>query len=162
MPAAMYRARGAQRPQADGLLQEFHPFVQGDRQPLTKLLKREAFRWTPEAATAFESQKVALTSTPVLQLPNFAQPFIVDCDASGLGIDVVLHQGQGPIAFFSRAMVPHHAKLAAYERELISLVKVVCHWHSYLWPLEFVVRTADHFSLKYLLDQHLSTIPQHN
>jgi hypothetical protein len=58
-------------------------------------------------------------------------------------------------------MAPHHAKLAAYERELIELIKVVHHWHPYLWPREFVVYT-DHFSLKYLLHQRLSTIPQHH
>jgi hypothetical protein len=76
----------------------------------------------------FDSLKAALTSAPVLQLPDFAQPFVVDCDASGSGIDVVLHQGQGLVAFFSRVMAPHHAKLVAYERELIRLVRAACHW----------------------------------
>jgi hypothetical protein len=33
----------------------------------------------------------------------------------------------GPIAFFSRAIAPHHDKLVAYERELIGLVKAVRH-----------------------------------
>jgi hypothetical protein len=70
-------------------------------------------------------------------------------------------QGDGPIAFFSRVMAPHHLKLAAYERELIGLVKAVRHWWPYLWPKEFIVRTY-HFNLKYLLDQRLSTISQHN
>jgi hypothetical protein len=65
------------------------------------------------------------------------------------------------ISFFSCAMGPHHAKLVAYERELIGLVKAVLHWRSYLWPRDFVVCT-NHFSLKYLLDQRLSTVPQHN
>jgi hypothetical protein len=39
-------------------------------------------------------------------------------------------------------------------------VQVVHHRRPYLWRHEFMVRT-DHFSLKYLLDQRLSTIPQH-
>jgi hypothetical protein len=51
--------------------------------------------------------------------------------------------------------------LAAYESELISLVKAVCHWRPYLWPCKFIIRT-DHFSQKYLLDQRLSMIPQHS
>jgi hypothetical protein len=50
--------------------------------------------------------------------------------------------------------------LAAYERELIGLVKAVHHWRPYLWTRPFVVRT-DHYALKFLLDQRLSTIPQH-
>jgi len=58
-------------------------------------------------------------------------------------------------------VAPHHAKLPAYERELIGLVKVVRHWRPYLWGRSFVVRT-DHHSLKFILDQRLSTIPQHN
>jgi hypothetical protein len=94
-------------------------------------------------------------------LPDFSKPFIVDCDASGAGVSAVLHQDAGPLAFFSRAVAPHHAKLAAYERELIGLVKAVQHWRPYLWTRPFVVRT-DHFSLKYLLDQRLSMILQHD
>jgi hypothetical protein len=128
--------------------------------PLTVLLKKEAFVWTPDATAAFDALKVALTTGPVLQLPDFDAPFIVDCDASGTGFSAVLHQGQGPIAFFSRQVAPQHAKLAAYERELIGLVQAVRHWRPYLWPREFIVRT-DHCSLKHLLDQRLSTIPQH-
>ena len=35
------------------------------------------------------------------------------------------------------------------------------HWRPYLWGRRFLVRT-DHFSLKFLLDQRLATIPQHH
>lgn len=73
---------------------------------------------------------------------------------------MVLHQGTGAIAFFSRPFSPRHMKLAAYERELIGLVQAVRHWRPYLWGSRFVVRT-DHYALKFLLDQHLSTLPQH-
>jgi hypothetical protein len=48
----------------------------------------------------------------------------------------------------------------AYERELIGVVQAVRHWWPYLWGHHFVIRT-DHFSLKYLLDQRFSTVPQH-
>jgi hypothetical protein len=63
-------------------------------------------------------------------------------------------------AFFSKPIAPHHAKLAAYERGLIGLVHTDCHWRPYQWGCQFLICT-DHFSLKFLLDQKLTTIPQH-
>jgi hypothetical protein len=93
-------------------------------------------------------------------MPDFAKVFTVDSDASGAGFGAVLHQGAGPLAFFSRPFAARHLKLAAYERELIGLVQAVRHWRPYLWGWPFLVRT-DHYSLKYLLDQRLSTVPQH-
>jgi hypothetical protein len=128
--------------------------------PLTQLLKRESFRWSLEAAAAFDAWKNAPTSAPALQLPNFDKTFIIDCDASGLGFGAVLHHGARPMSFFNGAIAPHHAKLATEERELIVLVKVMRHWWPYLWMRSFILQT-NHFSLKYLLDQHLSMIPQH-
>lgn len=127
---------------------------------LTKLLRKEAFFWTEEATAAFQALQRALTTAHVLQLPDFAQPFVVECDASGTGFGAVLHQGGGPIAFFSRQIAVRHAKLAAYERELIGLVQAVRHWRPYLWGWEFVVRT-DHYSLKFPINQRLATILQH-
>jgi hypothetical protein len=128
--------------------------------PLTRLLRRDAFVWDAEAAEAFQALQRALTTGPVLQMPDFDQLFMVDCDASGVGFGAVLHQGAGALAFFSRPFAARHLKLAAYERELIGLVQAVRHWRPYLWGRHFLIRT-DHYSLKFLLDQRLSTIPQH-
>ena len=85
--------------------------------PLTALLKGAAFQWNDVAERAFLDLKHALMTAPLLQLPDFSCCFFVDCDASGAGFGAVLHQGDGAIAFFSRAVVPHHAKLPAYERQ---------------------------------------------
>jgi hypothetical protein len=93
-------------------------------------------------------------------MSDFSRQFIVDCDASGTGFGAMLHQGEGPLAFFSRPFAARHSKLAAYEREPISLVQAVRHCHPYLWGWRFLVRT-DHYSLKFLLDQRFSTVPQH-
>jgi transposase InsO family protein len=128
--------------------------------PLTRLLRKEAFAWDAAADEAFSNLKRALSSAPVLQMPDFERLFVVDCDASGTGFGAVLHQGAGPLAFFSRPLAARHVKLAAYELELIGLVQAVRHWRPYLWGRRFLVRT-DHYSLKFLLDQRLSTVPQH-
>ena len=124
-------------------------------------MRKNSFQWTEAASTAFGKLKAALSAAPVLHLPDFTRNFIVDCDASGSGFGAVLHQDDGPIAFFSRPFAARHLKSAAYERELIGLVQAVRHWRPYLWGHAFVIRT-DHYALKFLLDQRLSTIPQNH
>lgn len=95
--------------------------------PLTRLLRRGAFAWDNEIEAAFQALKRALTTGPVFQMPDFDNPFMVDCDASGVRFGAVLHQGAGPLAFFSRPFAARHLKLVAYQRELIGLVQVVRH-----------------------------------
>jgi len=53
--------------------------------PLTALLKKEGFSWGEEAAAAFTALKAAVTSVPILAMPDFTNPFIVECDASSHG-----------------------------------------------------------------------------
>jgi hypothetical protein len=129
--------------------------------PLTALLKKDSFLWDDEAKVTFMALKVAVTSSPLLTMPDFAKLFVVECDTSSSGFGTVLVQEGHPVAFFSRPVTPRHRALAAYERELIDLVQAIRHGRPYLWGWHFIVKT-DHFSLKYLLDQRLATIPQHH
>ncbi|XP_041009386.1 uncharacterized mitochondrial protein AtMg00860-like [Juglans microcarpa x Juglans regia] len=58
--------------------------------PFTNLLKKDAFNWRDEASKAFENLKKAVTNPPILALPDFSKPFLLECDASGRGISVVI------------------------------------------------------------------------
>ncbi|GKC97284.1 putative mitochondrial protein [Tanacetum coccineum] len=52
----------------------------------------------------------------VLKLPKFNEPFIVETNASGIGIGVVLQQGGHPIAYMSKALAPKHH---SYDYEIV-------------------------------------------
>jgi hypothetical protein len=119
--------------------------------PLTALLRKNAFSWTPAATEAFLHLKAAVTRPPVLCLPDFTQEFLIECDASGLGLGVALMQDNHPIAFFSQALKGPALLLSTYDKELLSLVSAVQKWRPYLLGRPFKVRT-DQQALKYLLE----------
>jgi len=62
--------------------------------PLMDLLRKGAvYVWTDIQDKAFSALKQALTTAPVLGLPDFSRPFSIETDASGTRIGAVLMQG---------------------------------------------------------------------
>ncbi|KAJ4748790.1 polyprotein [Rhynchospora pubera] len=128
--------------------------------PLTDLTRKNAFTWNPSAQSAFEKLKLAMTSTPVLALPDYSKPFVLETDASALGIGAVLMKDQRPIAYLSKSLGLKNQGLSTYEKELLALLTAVKKWRHYLSGGPFVIRT-DQISLKHLLEQRVTTALQH-
>jgi hypothetical protein len=144
-----------------GLTRYYRRFIQDYGKivaPLNRILKKNNFTLTHTAEIAFEHLKQAMVQAPVLALPNFSKEFVVECDASGVGIEAVLCQ-ERPIAFFSQALQGKQLLLSTYEMEILALVMAVQKWRPYILRRHFVVRSDQH-SLKYLWSQKISTTQQ--
>jgi hypothetical protein len=78
-----------------GLTGYYRKFVQNYGKiaaPLTALLKKNAFTWTPTVDHSFQSFKDSMCSTPIPTLPDFTKTFVLECDASEKGIVAILMQ----------------------------------------------------------------------
>ena len=103
--------------------------------PLHALTKKDMpFLWTPQCQHSFGALKELLTSAPVLSFPQFDKPFILETDASGLGLGAVLAQRQEdravqPIAYASRSLQTHERNYGITELEGLGVVWAVRHRH---------------------------------
>lgn len=113
--------------------------------PLTQLLKKhsaEKFSWNQQTHSAFEQLKAAITTAPVLSMPNFQKTFVLKCDASGKGLGAVLMQDHKPIAFYIKALSEQNLIKSTYEKELMALVLAIRHWRPYLIGRKLQINTA--------------------
>lgn len=55
------------------------------------MLKKGGFHSSEESRAAFEQLKEVLMSPLVLSIPNFEESFMLECDASKVGIGVILN-----------------------------------------------------------------------
>jgi Reverse transcriptase (RNA-dependent DNA polymerase)/RNase H-like domain found in reverse transcriptase/Integrase zinc binding domain/Chromo (CHRromatin Organisation MOdifier) domain/Retroviral aspartyl protease/Integrase core domain/Retrotransposon gag protein/Zinc knuckle len=130
-----------------GLTNYFRKFIQGYASMtrcLTNLFKKGVvWQWSDECAENFTKLKAALTSAPVLRIPDLNRSFEVICDASGYAIGAVLLQEGAPVAFESRGMNPAEQNYPVGEQELLAVVHALTLWRCYLEGVHFRVIT-DH------------------
>ena len=109
-----------------GLTGYYRRFIKGYgliTKPLNSLLNKKAFQWS-----SFDKVKMAMTQTPVLALPNFQEPFVIETDACQDGVGAVLMQHGKPVAYLSKALSGRNKNISIYEKEFLALIMAVEKW----------------------------------
>jgi len=122
--------------------------------PIRELTKKSApFTWTTEHQTAFEQLKLALTKAPVMGYFDLSKDTYVTVDASPVGVSAILTQcapgsnDHKVIAYASRSLSTVESRYSQTEKEALSIVWAVEHFHIFLYGKEFTLIT-DHKPLE--------------
>ena len=139
---------------------KFIPHYAHRSEPLYRLLRKNTrFKWGEFEQQAFALLKESLITAPIMAFPKDEGTFVLDTDASGYAIGGVLSQMQKDeqtgeveervIAYASRRLQDREQRYCARRRELLAIVEMVKHFHTYLRGPRFIIRT-DHASLRYV------------
>jgi hypothetical protein len=123
--------------------------------PLTQLLQKDvAFYFDEKCLAAFRTLKCALVSAPIIQPPDWSQPFEIMCDVSDYAVGAVLGQRKEgrvhAVYYASKTLSEAQLNYATTEKELLAVVFAFEKFRSYIVNLKVIVYT-DHAAIKYLL-----------
>jgi L-rhamnose mutarotase len=116
------------------------------------------WQWNDEQQQAFETLRDLMCQQPVLKQPDFTKPFAVFTDASAYGVGAILSQEGGPntqnrtkyhpVTYYSATFTETERNYDIYDRELLTIMKVITHWRPYLiWTKEPFKIFTDHANL---------------
>lgn len=142
-----------------GLCSYYRRFVQDFSviaKPLHRLTEKgRKFVWSEDCNDAFLKLKHCLVTAPTLGYPRDKGMFILDTDASDMGMGAVLSQRQDGservICYYSKTFSKCERNYCVTRKELLAIVSSVKHFHHYLYGRQFLVR-SDHGSLRWLMN----------
>jgi hypothetical protein len=123
--------------------------------PFTHLLQKDvAFDFDEKFLAAFRTLKSALVSAPIIQPPDWSQPFEIMCDSSDYAVGAVLGQRKEArvhaVYYASKTLNEAQLNYATTEKELLAVVFAFEKFRSYIVNSKVIVYT-DHAAIKYLL-----------
>ena len=139
-----------------GYYRQYVPHFSHLAAPLTRLTKKDTpFEWDSHCQTAFEELKRCLCTSPILAYPQQDGEFILDTDASDVGIGGVLSQIQDGkervIAYISKRLSRPQENYSVTRRELLAVIYCTDKFRHHLLGKKFKLRT-DHGSLRWLFE----------
>ncbi|GFO06630.1 reverse transcriptase [Plakobranchus ocellatus] len=124
--------------------------------PMTDLLRKgtpERIQWSQECQASFEAIKRALSTQPILIIPDGQEVFIVRSDASNYGIGAALLQMRDgilrPCKYASRKLLPRETRYSTIERECLAIIYAAGQFYKYLALRSFILE-SNHKPLLFL------------
>jgi hypothetical protein len=122
---------------------------------LTHLFQKDvAFDFDEKCLAAFRTLKSVLVSVPIIQPPDWSQPFEIMCDVSDYAVGAILghiKEGRVHAVYYARITLSEaQLNYATMEKELLAIVFSFEKFRSYIVNSKIIVYT-DHTAIKYLL-----------
>jgi len=118
----------------------------------------KAWNWDAKEREAFERLKMAVTTAPVLVLPQDSEPFCIEADSSDFASGAILSQQLPreekwhPVAFYSKSLSPVERNYEIHDKEMLAIIRALEEWRHFLegaWhPVEI---WTDHKNLEYFM-----------
>ena len=110
--------------------------------------------WADRCEGSFQKLKSLLCREPVLRSPDFTKQFILQTDASDMGVGAVLSQldeegADHPVAYYSRTLLAREQKYATIEKECLAITLATQAFRVYLLGRPFIIQT-DRRALEWL------------
>nr|XP_042705994.1 uncharacterized protein LOC122173677 [Chrysemys picta bellii] len=120
---------------------------------LTKNSQPRQVQWSKQCERAFATLKEQLTREPVLRHPNFMKEFILQMDASEVGLGAVLSQEidgeEHPVLYLSSKLIPWEKHFSTIEKEALAVRWAIDALRNYLLGNSFKLIT-DHAPLRWI------------
>ena len=148
-------------------LGKFIPNLAESTTPLRNFLRKDAvFKLQKPQLDSIENLKTLVTSGPCLKIFDSELPTCLKTDASSVGLDAVLEQNYGtitnkkwhPIGYSSRTLRDYEKRYAQIEKETLSIVSGVEHFHEYLYGHRLIV-INDHNQSKSIFNRSIISCP---
>ena len=135
-----------------GMLNYYHKYLNNiatTLESLHHLLRKDTpWLWGNKQEKSFQQAKQLLCSTKLLVHYDPGKPLLLSCDASSYGLGAVLSHvmpdnSERPIAYTSKTLSSAERNYSQIEKEGLSVVYGIKHFHQYLYGRHFTILT-DH------------------
>ena len=123
--------------------------------PLQSMIPDDVeFKWSAELSLCLDNIKRVISTCSVLVSPDFSLPFVLETDASDIGVGGMLSQRNKPVSFFSQRLSATQRNYTTTDKELLAVVRSLEHFRVYLHS-PFTLYT-DHRNLVTLFTHRLN------